>query len=145
MADSDNITELLSELHAGDQDVISRLLPAVRSELRRIANLYFRQERGPRIFDPSDLVQDASLRLMIPGAGPFNNREHFFALAAITVRRRLIEHGRAARAKKRGSGEWTRVEMDEAFPAGPENWGELLDVDEALHRLEALSSRQSRV
>jgi RNA polymerase sigma factor (TIGR02999 family) len=145
MTDSDNITQLLSELHAGREDVISQLLPLIRSELRRIANLYFRNERGIRMFDPSDLVQDTSLRLLIPGAGPFNDREHFFALAAITVRRRLIEHGRAARALKRGRGEWTRVEMDEALPAGPENWGELLDVDEALRRLETLNRRQSRV
>ncbi len=145
MTDSDNITQLLSELHAGREDVVSQLLPAVRSELRRIANLFFKQERGPRTFDPSDLVQDASLRLLFPGSGPFNDREHFFAVAAITVRRRLIELGRAARARKRGGGEWTRVEMDEAFPAGPENWGELLDVDQALHRLETLSPRQSRV
>jgi len=145
MTESDNITQLLSELHAGHEDVVSQLLPLIRSELRRIANLHFRNERGIRMFDPSDLVQDTSLRLLIPGAGPFNDREHFFALAAITVRRRLIEHGRAARALKRGRGEWTRVEMDEALPAGPENWGELLDVDEALRRLETLNRRQSRV
>jgi RNA polymerase sigma factor (TIGR02999 family) len=145
MTGSDNITQLLSKLHAGRLDVIAQLLPLVRYELRRIANLHFRQERGPRMFDPSDLVQDTSLRLLIPGAGPFNDREHFFAVAAITVRRRLIEHGRAARAQKRGRGEWTRVELDETLPAGPENWGELLDVDEALRRLEAFSGRQSRV
>jgi RNA polymerase sigma factor (TIGR02999 family) len=145
MTDTDNITQLLSDLHAGDKDVISQLLPAVRSELRRIANLHFKNEHGPRLFDPSDLVQDASLRLLFPGVGPFNDREHFFAVASITVRRRLIELGRAARAKKRGGREWARVEMDEALPAGPENWGELLDVDQALHRLEVLNPRQSRV
>jgi RNA polymerase sigma factor (TIGR02999 family) len=145
MTESDNITELLSQLHGGRKDVISQLLPMIRCELRRIANLYFRKERGARTFDPSDLVQDTSLRLLIPGTGPFNNREHFFAVAAINVRRRLVELGRAARAEKRGSGSWTRVELDETLPAESENWGELLDVDEALRRLEIRNERQSRV
>jgi RNA polymerase sigma-70 factor (ECF subfamily) len=145
MTDSDNITELLADLHAGDREVISQLLPRIHGELRRIANFYFSKERAAHTFDPSDLVQDTSLRLLVPGAGPWNNREHFFAIAAITVRRRLIEHGRACRAQKRGGGAWVRVELDDALPARPEHWTELLDVDEALRRLEALNSRQSRV
>ncbi len=145
MTDSDNITELLSELHAGHGDVVSRLLPMIRGELRRIANLYFSKDWAAHNFDPSDLVQDTSLRLLLPGKGPWNNREHFFAVAALNVRQRLIEHGRAARAKKRGGGEWTRVDLDEALPAQPEHWSELLDVDEALRRLESLNKRQSRV
>src|ERR1700685_2987449 len=99
MTESDNITELLSKLHAGHQDVVSQLLPMIRRELRRIANVYFSRERGVRAFDVSDLVQETSLRLLIPGTGPFNDREHFFAVAAINVRRRLVEHGRGANAQ----------------------------------------------
>lgn len=145
MTASDNVTDLLNQLHAGDQDVISQLLPAIRRELRRVASIQFSHERGARVFDASDLVQDASLRLLFPGAGPYKNREHFFALAAITIHRRLIEMGRAARAKKRGSGRWTQVELDDTLPSGPESWSELIDVDEALKRLAALNERQSRV
>jgi RNA polymerase sigma factor (TIGR02999 family) len=145
VTDTDNITELLSELHAGRPDVISELLPKIRGELRRIANLYFSKERAAHNLDPSDLVQDMSLRLLVPGKGLYNDREHFFAVAAINVRQRLIEHGRALRAKKRGEGKWMRVELDEALPAQAECWSELLDVDTALQRLEALSERQSRI
>jgi len=145
MTDSDNITELLSELHGGSMSVVGQLLPMIRGELRRIANLYFAKERWNHNFDPSDLVQETALRLLVPEQGPWNDREHFFAIAAINVRRRLIEHGRAVRALKRGGGVWVAVELDEGLPARPECWTELLDVDEALRRLEARSVRQSRV
>jgi RNA polymerase sigma factor (TIGR02999 family) len=145
MTDTDNITELLHDLNAGRQDVLTVLLPKIRDELRRIANLYFRRERAVHNFDPSDLVQDTSLRLLVPGKGAYNNREHFFAVASINIRRRLIEHGRALRAEKRGGGKWTKVELDEALPTQPEHWSELLDVDEALKRLEALSEQQCRI
>src|SRR5216684_7847181 len=103
MTDTDNITDLLAELHAGQEDVINRLLPKIRGELRRIANLYFSKERAAHNFDPSDLVQDMSFRLLVPGGGPYNDREHFFAVAALNVRNRLRDYGRARCAKKRGS------------------------------------------
>lgn len=83
----DEITELLWDLHAGDVEVVSVLLPRIRAELRRIAALHFRKERAGQLFDASDLVQDVSLRLLHPGAGPWNSREHFFAIAAINIRR----------------------------------------------------------
>jgi RNA polymerase sigma factor (TIGR02999 family) len=144
MTDTSDITELLSALHGGQEDVVSQLLPRIRAELRRIAALQFRRERAGQPFDASDLVQDVSLRLLHPGSGPWNNREHFFAIAAINIRRRLIEHARATGARKRG-GNWIRVELDDLFPAQPESWGELLDVDEALCRLADRNERQSRV
>ena len=134
MTDSDNITELLSELHAGQEDVVNRLLPKIHGELRRIANLYFRMERAAHNFDPSDLVQDMSFRLLVPGGGPYKDRKHFFAVAALNVRNRLRDYGRARCAKKRGNGKWIKVELDEGLPAEPEHWSELLDVDEALQR-----------
>ncbi|MBZ5634900.1 MAG: sigma-70 family RNA polymerase sigma factor [Acidobacteriia bacterium] len=145
MTDSDNVTELLSLLHAGDGDVVSQLLPMIRDELRRIANIYFSRDWAAHNFDPSDLVQEASLRLLIPGKGPWNDREHFFAIAALNIHQRLVDHGRKLRAERRGGGKWKRVELDDALPAEPEHWSELLDVDEALRRLEALNERQSRV
>lgn len=145
MTDSDNITELLSELHTGHGDVVSQLLPMIHDELRRIANIYFSRDWAAHNFDPSDLVQDASLRLLMPGKGPWNNREHFFAIAAINVRQRLVDHGRRLRAERRGGGKLKRVDLDDTLPAEPEHWCELLDVDEALRRLEVLNERQSRV
>src|SRR5580700_994621 len=145
MTDTDNITDLLAELHAGQEDVVNRLLPKIRGELRRIANLYFSKERAAHNFDPSDLVQDMSFRLLVPGGGPYNDRGHFFAVAALNVRERLRDYGRARCAQKRGGGKWTKVDLDEALPADPEHWSEFLDVDEALHRLETLSKQQSQI
>lgn len=144
MTQTDNITELLARMHEGDKDVVSRILPAVHGELRRLARMFFRNDRVGEVLDPSDLVQDAALRIFMPGAGPWNNREHFFAIAAINIRRCLIDRARAIQAEKRG-GAWKRVELDEALPAPSDTWNELLDVDEALRRLEALNPRVSQV
>src|ERR1700742_4950589 len=101
MTNPDNITDLLAKMHAGKEDVINDLLPKVRAELRRIANVYFSKERAAHNFDPSDLVQDMSLRLLIPGKGPFKNREHFFAIAARNVRQKLADYGRVRCAQRR--------------------------------------------
>ena len=145
MTDTDNITELLYELHAGDQDVLAVLLPKIHGELRRIANRLFSHERVAHNCDPSDLVQETFVRLLMPRKVYFNNREHFFAVAALNVRQQLIEKGRALQAEKRGGGEWMQVELNEALPARPECWSDVLDVDQALQRLEILSERQSRI
>jgi RNA polymerase sigma factor (TIGR02999 family) len=145
MTDTENITELLAELHAGREDVVTALLPKIRNEVRRIANRLFSKEGGRHNCEPSDLVQETFVRLLMPGKVHFNSREHFFAVAAISVRQQLIEKGRAMRALKRGRGEWIQIELNEALPARREHWSELLDVDEALHRLEALSVQHSRI
>jgi RNA polymerase sigma-70 factor (ECF subfamily) len=145
MGDSENITELLSKLHSGDEAAISQLLPQIRVELRRIATFYFNKEGAAYSIDPSDLVQDTTLRLLHPGTGPWNNRGHFFAVAAINIRRRLVEHARARRAKKRGGGSLKRVPLEDAESAPHEDAMEILDVDRALKQLEALNERQGRV
>ena len=71
MADTDNITELLSRMHRGDKDVVSRILPLVHGELRRIARFYFRSASvWARVLDTSDLVQDAAIRIFISRRWP---------------------------------------------------------------------------
>ena len=145
MTDSDNITELLSELHNGDEAAIPRILPQIRAELRRIARFYFDKEAAAHSVDPSDLVQDTTIRLLSPGKGPWNSREHFFAVAAINIRRRLIEHARARRAQKRGGSSVQRVPLEDVGAAEYEDVSQFLDVDRALKKLEALNKRQGRV
>ncbi len=145
MTDTENITELLHELNAGRQDVLSVLLPKIRDELTRVANIYFSRERAAHHFDLSDLVQETSLRMFRPVTGYYNNREHFFAVAARNVRQRLASYGRARCAEKRGGGHWTPVEPDEGLPADPEHWTEFFDVNDALEQLEALSAQQARI
>src|SRR5215467_15433519 len=117
MTATDNITDLLHDLNAGKQDVLNELLPRIRGELRRIANIYFSRERAAHNFDLSDLVQETSFRILVPGNAEYNNREHFFAVAALNVRQRLADYGRARCAQKRGSGKITLVEPDDGLPA----------------------------
>lgn len=145
MTEPQNITEQLFELHHGDESVISRLLPQIRTEVRRIASFCLKKEGAAHSIDPSDLVQDTTLRLLHPGAGPWNNREHFYAVAAINIRRRLVEHARARRAKKRGGGALQRVLLEEAAHAQREDACEFLDVNRAIRRLETINKRQGRV
>lgn len=145
MTDSDNITGLLFELHLGDETVISRLLPRIRAELRRIAQSYFNKEGAAHSIDPSDLVQVTLLRLLRPGAGPWKNREHFYAVAAINIRRVLVEHARARTAKKRGGRSLQRVPIDDVAAAQGEDACQVLDVDRAIRRLKVMNKRQSRI
>jgi RNA polymerase sigma factor (TIGR02999 family) len=145
MTEPQNITELLFDLHQGDEAVLTRLLPLIRTELRRIAWSLLKKEGAAHSIDPSDLVQDTALRLLHPGAGPWNSREHFFAIAAINIRRRLVEHARARRAKKRGGGSLQRVQLEDAASAPYQEACELLDVDQAIRHLEAINKRQGRV
>ncbi len=145
MTEAQNITEQLFRLHIGDEAAISQLLPEIRTELRRIARSQFGREGAAHSIDPSDLVQDASLHLLRPGVGPWKSREHFFAIAAITIRRRLVERARARRAKKRGGTDLKRVLLEEATSIDYEDAGAFLDVERALQRLEALNKRQGRI
>lgn len=139
------ITEQLVELHDGHEAVIARLLPQIRAELRRIASFWLKKEGAAHSIDASDLVQDTTLRLLLPGTGPWNSREHFYAVAAINIRRRLIEHARARKAKKRGGGSLKRVLLEDAAAAQYEDACKFLDVDRAIRRLETINERQGRV
>lgn len=145
MIEPESITEQLFELHHGDEAVISRLLPQIRAELRRIASFCLKKEAAAHSIDPSDLVQDTALRLLQPGVGPWNSREHFYAVAAINIRRRLVEHARARRAKKRGGGALQRVPLEDAESAQCQDACEFLDVDRAIRHLETIHKRQGRV
>jgi RNA polymerase sigma factor (TIGR02999 family) len=140
----EQITALLSELHFGNQDAGSRLMPLVYEQLRRIAAAHFKNEKPGHTLQPTALINEAYLRLVKPGTGPWNNREHFYAIASVVIRRILIEHARARSAKKRG-GLLERVDFEKALTYAPERPREFLALDEALQRLETLAPRQGRV
>src|SRR5947208_7981087 len=111
MTPSDTITALLSELHGGNDTVSSQLMPMVYAHLRRIAASHFARERPGHTLQPSDLVQETCMRFMKPGAGPWNDRRHFFAVASRAMREILVDYARAHRAKKR-DGLLVRVDFD---------------------------------
>jgi RNA polymerase sigma-70 factor (ECF subfamily) len=133
----------LAEAKHGGKDALDRLLPVVYAELRRIARNQMRRERQGHTLQPTALVHEAFLRLVDEGAS-WENRAHFFGVAAQVMRRLLVDHARRRRAAKRA----IPITLDEALlqpssAAVPNE--EILAVDQALDRLARLDARQASV
>src|SRR5574339_329774 len=129
---------------AEDRQSLDSLLPIVYQELRRLAASYLRRERPGQTLQPTGLVHEAYLRLMKDRPDRWQNRAHFCAIAAHSMRQILIERARARGALKRG-GAQPRVTLDEALIPGGEQSFDLLALDEALQRLAALDPEQARL
>jgi len=124
---------------------VDSLLPLVYDELRRLAAAYLRRERPGQTLQPTALVHEAYLRLLKDKPGRWQNRAHFCAIAAHSMRQILIERARARGALKRG-GVQARVTLDEGLLAGGSPGGiDLVALDEALQRLEAIDPEQARL
>ena len=141
----EQITRLLHDWSRGDSTALSRLVEAVYPELRRIAARHLRGERIGHTLQPTAIVNEAYVRLAQQEPGKqWQDRTHFFAVAARVVRAVLIDHARARRAAKRGSGA-VSVELavaDASVPAPPVD---LLDLDTALRMLEGIDPEQGRI
>ncbi|MDQ3212272.1 MAG: ECF-type sigma factor [Acidobacteriota bacterium] len=127
-----------------DRQSLETLLPIVYQELRRLAAGYLRRERQGYTLQPTALVHEAYLRLLKDKPDRWQNRTHFCAIAAHSMRQILIERARARDAKKRG-GERQRVTLDEALVRGGEQSIDLIALDQALERLAALDAEQARL
>lgn len=138
------ITQLLVEWSNGDDAALEMLLPLVYDELRRLAHHYMSAERVGHTLQTTALVNEAYLRLTDCRQVRWQNRAHFFALAATLMRRILVEHARASDRQKRGGGAF-RVALNESAILAPERSRELLALDEALNRLAEIDPRKSRV
>ena len=140
-----DITLLLEEWRGGDEDALEELLPAVYDELRKIARQYMYKERADHSFRSTDLVHEAYLRLIHQDRVEWQNRTHFYAIAATFMRRILADHARKKLTKKRGARQG-KITLNPAIAAANEaDLTYLVDLDEALVRLEAENPRQSRV
>lgn len=144
MAEAPNISQLLHELSQGSSDALDRLLPIVYDQLRGIAHGQLRGERPGHTLNTTGLVHETYLRLVNIDQVQWRDRSHFFAVAARVMRRILIDAARARKRDKRG-GDLIRVPLDEALDLPVEHADDLLALEEALARLEALNERQSRV
>jgi RNA polymerase sigma-70 factor (ECF subfamily) len=129
---------------AEDPQSVDSLLPLVYQELRRLAASYLRHERPGQTLQPTALVNEAYLRLLKDRPGRWQNRAHFCAIAAHSMRQILIERARARGAQKRG-GARARVTLDEALLAGGDRSIDLVALDEALERLASLDPEQARL
>lgn len=139
------LTQLLHEWSQGRADALPRLMELVYPELHRIAARHLSRERAGHTLQPTALVSEAYMRLAQQQPGKqWNDRTHFFAVAARVVRAVLVDHARARGAVKRGDGA-VGVEIDEHHGSVPAPPVDLLDLDVALVELEAMNAEQSRI
>jgi RNA polymerase sigma factor (TIGR02999 family) len=138
------ITQLLIRWRNGDKAALDELAPLVYNELRRLARYYLRAERPDHTLQPSDLVHEAYLRLVDEKEIDWQNRAHFFGVAAVRMRQILVEHARGRQAAKRGGGEYL-LSLSKANRLAEKRDVNLLALNDALRRLEALDPQKSRV
>jgi len=136
------VTELLTEWSNGDRGALEKLVPLVYSELKKLARVYLSRERREHTLQATALVNEAYLRLVNQRDVEWQGRAHFFGIAAQVMRRILVDHARSRGAAKRGG---DKLPLEEGAAAVPPPDVELLALDEALTRLEALDPQQSRV
>lgn len=141
---AEDITTLLHQLHNGNPEVESRLAEAVYHKLHQMARHFMSKERADHSLQPTILVHDAYQELVRASDYTWENRSHFYAVAAQAMRRMLIDHARAHNAVKRGGGQ-VRVDLDRVTVFNEQNCDEWLALDEAMNRLAQLDARQCRV
>ena len=143
MTEAADITALLLAWSEGDESARSRLVEAVYGELRRVARRQLRQERPDHSFTPTALVHEAYLKLIDQRRVRWQNRAHFFAIAAHVMRRLLVDHARARATAKRDRG--VTIALDGVDVGSPPPDVDLLALDAALDKLGQLDARQSRL
>ena len=141
---SSDVTQLLLDHSRGNGEALDRLLPLVYDELRSLANRSLRRERPGHTLQPTALAHECYLRLVDQRLVQWQNRAHFFAVAATAIRRILVDHARSRGAARRGGGR-QRVEFDEGALVSEEIDLDFVALDEALEELAEMDPRKSRV
>jgi RNA polymerase sigma factor (TIGR02999 family) len=141
---SGDVTQWLVRWSEGEEDALARLMPLVYNELRRLAAVRLGRERGDHTLETSALVHEAYLRLVDQKRVQWQDRAHFFSIAARIMRRVLVDHARRRGYAKRGGGapHAGLDALDNVAASSPSDW---LALDEALTRLAALDLEQSRI
>jgi RNA polymerase sigma factor (TIGR02999 family) len=144
VAPSGDVTRLLVAWSQGDEGALDTLLPLVYAELREMAHRYLGRERRDHTLQPTAVVHEAFLRLVKQRRVDWKNRSHFFAVAAQSMRRILVDHARARAADKRGGGQ-TLIALDAAPNGETPRTVDLIALDDALGRLEKLDRAKASV
>jgi RNA polymerase sigma factor (TIGR02999 family) len=139
-----NITQLLVAWSRGDQDALAQLTPLVYRELHRLAHGYLAGERRGHVLQTTALVNEAFVRLIDWQQVEWQNRAHFFGVAATLMRHILVQFAREQKAAKRGGGAM-QVSLSEAASDSTRNDPDLVALDDALTALEKLDRRQARI
>ena len=138
------ITQLLGDWRGGDSSALEKLIPLVQPVLQQLAHRYMSKERPGHTLQTTILVHDAYLQLADQKHPDWQNRAHFFAVAAQLMRRIMVDHARQRQALKRGGGA-LKITLDEAVHAVESRAVELLALDEALEKLAAFDQRKADV
>jgi RNA polymerase sigma factor (TIGR02999 family) len=139
-----SVTQLLLNASQGNRSAVDQLTPMVYQELRRIARSKMLHEPADSTLQPTALVHEAYLKLINQRDVQWQNRAHFFAIAAKEMRRLLLMHAREKRAEKRGAG-GQRVTLDEGMVLTEDHLEDLIMLDACMDRLAALDARQARI
>ena len=140
----DEISQLLLDWSDGDQKALDKLIPVVYQELHRLAHHYMRRERPGQTFQTTALVDEAYLRLVNYKRMRWQNRTHFFAIAAQVMRRILVEHARSRDSAKRGGGA-RNVSLEDSAVVSEGRSAEVIAINDALIDLEAWDARKGKI
>ena len=141
---SNQVTTLLVRWREGDRDALEQLMPLVYDELRRLASHYLRRERSDHTLQSTALVHEAYLRLAGQNPPEWQNRAHFFGIAARIMRQILVEHARGRATAKRGGGAF-RLTLDSAIALSDNLDVDIVELDRALTDLAELDPQQGRI
>ncbi len=138
------VSQLLRAWSSGDPSAFDQLMPLVYDELRQMAQRYMRRQQPGHTLQTTALIHEAYLKLVEQQETPWQNRAHFFGVAAKAMRHILVDYARTKHAAKRG-GEMLLVSLDEAATVSDERAAEVVALDEALEALAALDRRKCQV
>ena len=141
---STQVTQLLGRWRNGDREALDSLIPLVYNELRRIAQHYLRNERPGHTLQSTALVHEAYVRMISQDLPQWQNRAHFFAVAAQLMRQILVDHARAYRSDKRGGG-ICNLALDEADQDALQVDIDIVALDDALKTLSVMDPQQGKV
>src|SRR3974377_1055398 len=138
------VTDLLIRFQKGDRQAEAQLIPLVYDELRRLASRYLNRARGDHTLQPTALVHEAFLRMVNEDQPPWQNRAHFFGVAARLMRQILVDHARRHQSVKRGAG-GANVSIEDILGFAHEKSSGVIALDDALAALAALDDRKAKV
>lgn len=142
--ESHDVTQILQDWREGKTDAAERLFPLVYDELKRQARRYLSRERVNHTLQPTALVHEAYLKMIDQTSFALENRAHFFGIASRIMRQILVDHARAYNAEKRG-GSAERFSIEDLDILPEQSAGDLIELDDALKKLEAIDARKAQV
>lgn len=141
---TESATQLLIQLSNGDHATVDLLLPLIYDEMRKLAANYLRRERPDHTLQPTALVHETYLRLVDQTRVTWQNRAHFFGIAAQIMRRLLVDYARKHNAEKRGA-DFQKLSLDENIDKAVERGSEIVALDRALEALAEIDKEKARL